>query len=121
MLLFLHLAYDRAFAHSPTGLEVLEVDGQNQEQDMIQILTSLQAADSAAKYIIKYCELGASYSEQSLSHPPTAAQVQSGKSSLFFQVILIRFLIRSLLSLVLIRNLGMKSDYVLFRNLGNNN
>lgn len=68
MLLFLHLAYDRAFAHSPTGLEALEVDGQNQEQDMTQILTSLQAADSAAKYIIKYCELGTSYSEQSLSH-----------------------------------------------------
>jgi hypothetical protein len=49
MLLFLHLAYDRAFAHSPRGLEALEVAGQNQEQDMILILTSLQAADSAAK------------------------------------------------------------------------
>jgi hypothetical protein len=49
MLPFPHLAYDRAFAHSPGSLEALEVAGQNQEQDMILILTSLQAADSAAK------------------------------------------------------------------------
>jgi hypothetical protein len=121
MLLFLPLAYDRAFAYSPTDLEALEVNGQNQEQDMIQILTSLQAEDSAAKYIIKYCELGTSYSQQSLSHHQQLHRCSLVSHRFFFQIILIRFLIRSLLSLVLIRNLGMKSDYVLFRNLGNNN
>ena len=36
-------------------------------------------------------------------------------------ILQILFFLRTLLSLVLIRNLGMKSDYVLFRNLCNSN